>query len=268
MSAALRIAFLLCLILPAACSRGPQNWRQWIDQATAEFKADRPAKAFEACDNAWKDAVKEKNAPQAILAYECIYEAAVRLGQTEKTFPYFRTILSTGAYDSAMLESGSGLRHRNNFGVALVRAGEKQEGVAQLDTALDAYAGSAFHSSNNFRQRMVLTENLARATRVFTEEAAAIKVSSVMLEEILVHLEGQRYRNDVSTTLGAGDALAAIADLVRLRGDPKAADELAKQALEQQSMETHFLDRQPRTIPCDQVIIRSLVLRACYAVLR
>lgn len=266
MSAALRIVLLLSLLVPAGCSRGPHNWRQWIDQATVEFKAERYGKAFEACDNAWREAMTEKSAPQVVSAYECISEAAVRLGQPEKTFPYIRTILAN--YDRAMLESGSGLRHRNNYAVALVKAGEKQEGVAQLEAALNAYEGSAFHSSNNFRQRMVLTENLARAARVFADEKAGVNVSSVMLDEILAHLELYRYRQDVAATLGAGDALAAIADLVRLRGDPKAADDLMAQAREQQSIESSFLDGQPRAIPCDQVIVRSLVLRSCYAILR
>jgi len=265
-SAALRTLLVLSLLVPAGCSRGPSNWRQWIDQATLEFKADRPAKAYEACDNAWKEAVKEKDSKQAIAAYECLYEAAVRLGQIERTFPAIRKILAE--YDGTMNDLGSGIRHRNNFGVALVRAGEKQEGVAQLEAALDAYEGSAYHTSNNFRQRTLLIENLARGARVFADEAPAIKVSSVMLEEIQVYVEGQRYRNDVSTTLGAGDALAAIADLVRLRGDPKAADELLAQAREQQSLETNYLSGQSRGIPCDHIIIRSLVIRGCYAVLK
>ena len=266
MSAALRIVLVLSLLVPAGCSRGPQNWRQWIDQATAEFKADRPAKAFEACDNAWMAAVKEKDAKQAVAAYECLWEAALRMGHPEKAFPAFRRILAE--YDSALLESGAGLRHRNNFGVALVNLGEKAEGVAQLEAALDAYEGSAYHSTFHYRVRMLIVANIARAARVFAEEQSGIRVSSVMLDEIQATLENERYARNVAATLGIGDALAAISELVRFRGDPKAAAELLEQAKEQQSIESAYLEGAPRTPPCDQVITRSLVLRACYAVLR
>jgi tetratricopeptide (TPR) repeat protein len=265
-SAALRIVLVLSLLVPAGCSRGPQNWRQWIDQATAEFKAERPAKAFEACDNAWMAAVKEKDAKQVIAAYECLAQASVLLGKPEKAFPAFRKVLAD--YDRALLESGAGLRHRNNFGAALVNLGEKAEGVAQLEAALDAYEGSAYHSTFHYRVRMLIAANLARAARVFAEEQAAIRVSSVILDEIQATLENERHGKNIAGTLGTGDALAAISDLVRFRGDPKAAAELAEQAKEQQAIESAFLSGAPRTPPCDQVITRSLVLRACYAVLK
>ena len=266
MSSALRIVLVFLLLVPAGCSRGPQNWRQWIDQATAEFKAERPAKAFEACDNAWMAAVKEKDAKQAIAAYECLSQAALLLGKPEKTFPAFRKILAE--YDRALLESGSGLRHRNNFGVALVNLGEKAEGVAQLEAALDAYEGSAYNSMLHYHVRMLIVANLARAARVFAEEQSGIRVSSVILDEIQVTLENERFNKNFAGTLGTGDALAAISELVRFRGDPKAAAALAEQAKEQQANESAYLSGAPRTPSCDQVIIRSLVMRGCYAVLK
>ena len=266
MSAALRIVLVLSLLVPAGCSRGPQNWRQWIDQATAEFKADRPAKAFEACDNAWMAAVKEKDAKQALAAYECLWEAAQRLGHPEKAFPAFRKILAE--YDGTLLESGSGLRHRNNFGVALVKLGEKAEGVAQLEAALDAYEGTAYDSHNHNHVRMLIVANLARGARVFAEEQSGIRVSSVILDEIQTALTNDPYSKNVAGTLGSGDALAAISELVKFRGDPKAAAEIAEQARVQQSIESAYLSDASRLPPCDQVIIRSLVLRGCYAVLR
>jgi len=265
-NAALRIALVLSLLVPAGCSRGPQNWREWIDQATAEFKAERPAKAYEACENAWTAAIKEKDAKQVIVSYECLSQAALLLGKPEKTFPAFRTILAN--YDGAMLESGSGLRHRNNYGVALVNFGEKAEGVAQLEAALDAYEGSAYQSTLHPHVRMLIVANLARAARVFTEEPSGIRVSSVILDEILVTLENERPRNNVAATLGTGDALAAISDLVRFRGDPKAAGELLEKAKEQQAIESDYLSSASRLPPCELVIARSLVMRACYSVLK
>ena len=263
---ALRILLSLLLLLPAACSRGPSNWREWIDQATTEFKLGAPGKAFDACNKAYEAAVKDGDAQQVVSAYECLEEAAIQQGKPERALPIFRTVLAK--YDSALLKAGSGLRLRNNFAVTLVNQGEKAEGVAQLEAALDAYEHSVYHSSKNYRQRMLLVENLARAARVFTEEDSGIRVSSVILDEIVNDLENARYKKNFGPTIGAGDALAAIAELVRMRGDPQGAKDLAAQAKDQQMQEDDYLAGQPRRIPCDQLIIRSLVLRRCYLVLR
>ena len=152
--------------------------------------------------------------------------------------------------------------------MALVNLGEKAGGVAQFEAALDAYEGSAYHSLLHYHVRMVLVANLARAARVFAEEQSGIRVSSVILDEIQVTLENERFNKNFAGTLGTGDALAAISELVRLRGDPKAAAELAEQAKEQQAKESAYLSSASRMPPCDQVIVRSLVMRGCYAVLK
>jgi tetratricopeptide (TPR) repeat protein len=260
------LAAVSILLLPAGCKRAPASWGEWLDQATAEYNAKQYAKMLESCDRALQIARSDNNGPRVINAYECLAEAAARVNQPERTFEPFRKILSL--HDKDLRESGAALRLRNNFGVALVNAGEKREGVDMLESTIDAYEGTPQHSSGYYRIRMLLVENLARAARVFTEEDSGIKVSSVMLEEILVHIENERFRNNLPFTLGTGDALAAIAELVRIRGDPKYALELAAQAKEQQDIEDAVLEGKPRKPPCEQVIIRSLVMAPCYTFLK
>lgn len=259
------VAALALLALPG-CSHKPSSWKDWIDEAPAAFKAEKYALAVEHCRKAFDYAVAEKNGPRAVGALECIAEAANRAGNMELAFPAFEVVLRD--FDEDLRVAGSGLRLRNNYAVALVEAGRKQDGVNLLDQTLDAYEGTPQRSKDNFRVRMQLVSNLARAVRVFPDSEQSIRVSTELLTEIQNHVENERFRNNLPFTLGTADAMAAIAELIRLRGDPAAAEELKEKAKEQLALEDELLAGQMRRLPCEPVTIRSLLIRACYATLR
>ncbi|APV48524.1 hypothetical protein BWI17_01765 [Betaproteobacteria bacterium GR16-43] len=250
----------------AGCKRGPSSWKDWIDEATPHYRASQWAKAYEACEKAYNVALETSNGPQVVAAYDCMAETARLMGTPGKANAAFAPILAK--YGTDLQKSGAGLRLRNNYGVALVEVGDKRDGIAQLEAALDAYPGTPFESKINYRLRMTLIENLARAVRVLPEEDAGVRVSSEMLAEILSTLENARFQKNEITTIGSGDALAAIADLVRLRGDPKYAAELAAQAKEQRALEDTLLEGQLRRMPCESLSVRSLVMKPCYATLK
>lgn len=258
--APLFLALLAGLAL-AACTRSPASWKEWIDQATPAFKAQQFDAAFERCRKAYDYAVADKKGPQALAALECMAESSTRQGKPELAFPFYQAVLRD--YDASVREASAGLRLRNNYGVALVQAGEKAQGVKVLEEALDAYEGTPQHSRENYRARMLLVTNLARAVRVFADSETGIRVSTDILAEILNYLENARFRNQEASTLGTGDALAAIAELVRIRGDVRLAAELAGQAKEQLAIEASLSD-EIRRPPCDYVALRSLTFRPCW----
>ncbi len=262
----LLLVLAFALVLAAGCGRKPSSWKEWMDQAPAPWKAQQFDKAFDACARAFDHAHGEGSGPRAVGALECMAEAATRAGGPEKAFGAFDTVLRS--YDNDLRESGAGLRLRNNYGVHLVDAGRKQEGVDLLEASLDAYADTPQRSQDNFRVRMQLVSNLARAVRVFPDSDASIRVSTDIVREIINHLENERFRKNLPLTLGTADAMAAIAELIRLRGDPRSAEELLAQSREQLAIEDEITAGQQRRIPCVPVSIRSLVFRSCYATLR
>ena len=251
------------LIAAAGCARKPASWKEWLDEAPAAFKAEQYDRALEQCGKAFDYALAEKSGPRAIGALECMAEAGHRAGRMEAVFPAFEIVLRD--YDNDLRISGAGLRLRNNYAAALVDFGRKEDGMNLFDETLDAYEGTPERSKDNYRVRMQLVANLARTVRVFPDSAPSIRVSTDMLAEILNHVENARFRNNLPFTLGTANAMAAIAELIRLRGDPKAAEELLEKSREQQVIEDELLDGQMRRIRCEPVTVRSLVLRSCYA---
>lgn len=266
MRRALACLATLALLAAPGCTRKPASWKEWIDEAPAAFKAEQFDTAFEHCRKAFDYATAEKSGPRAIAALECMAEAAGRAGRMERAFAAFETVLRD--YDDDLRVSGAGLRLRNNYAVALVDAGRKQDGVNLLAETLDAYEGTPQRSKDNFRVRMQLVSNLARAVRVFPDSEQSIRVSTDILAEIQNHLDNERFRNNLPFTLGTADAMAAIAELVRLRGDPAAAEELIAKSKEQLAVEDEITAGQMRRLPCEPITVRSLLIRSCYATVK
>jgi len=266
MRGAIAAAMALALVFAPGCQRKPASWKEWMDEAPATWKAQRFGETFEHCRKAMDYALEEKSGPRAVASLECMAEAATREGKVAKALPAFELVLRD--YDADLRTSGAALRLRNNFAVAMVDEGRKQDGVDLFDSTLDAYEGTPQSSRTDYRVRMLLAANLARGVRVFPDSDASIRVSTEILDEIDNHLVTERFRKNPVATLGTAEAMAAIAELIRLRGDPRAANELAAKAREQLAIEDDVLEGQMRRIPCVNINIRSLVLRPCYASLR
>ena len=262
------LPFAFVLALAAGCGKfsKPATWEEWLKDAPAAWQKQDFARAFDLCDHAFALAHQAANGPKAVLALECMAEAATQMGKPEMAFPAYETAMR--AYDADMVTLGNALRLRNNFAVALVNAGRKHEGTAGFESALDAYEGTPAHSSANYRIRMLLVTNLARAARVFTDTDSGVRVSSEILREILNHLENERFRQNLPATLGTADALTAIAELVRLRGDPRYATELVAMAKEQRAIEDELLAGAQRRPQCEPVVVRALSFHSCYAQLQ
>lgn len=257
----LAAALVLALLVPG-CSKSPSTWEEWLKDAPGAWKAGDYAKVFDLCSRAFDAAHKTAQGAKAVLALECMAEASTREGKPEKALTAYATVFR--AYEADVLKSGGALRLRNNYGANLVNAGQKQDGVAMLEEVLDAYEGTPQHSSNNYRLRMFVVANLARAARVFADTPAGIRVSSEILSEIENHLVNERFRQNLPLTLGTADALFAIADLVRLRGDPAAAGELVAKAKEQLAIEDELIAGQQRRPQCEPRTIRALAITSCY----
>ena len=262
------MALLLALLCVPGCGwfSRPSTWEEWLNEAPAAWKVQDFAKAFELCSNAFDAAHKAKQGAKAVLALECLAEASTREEKPEKAFPAYAIVLRD--YEPDVLKSGSGLRLRNNYGANLVNAGEKQAGLEMLVEALDADEGTIYHSSSDYRMRMFLVANIARAARVFADTPTGIRVSSEILFEIENHLVNERFKQNMHLTLGTADALLAIAELVRLRGDPARAEEIVANAKEQRAIEDVLLEGRQRRPQCEPRIIRTLSITSCYAEVR
>ena len=133
----------------AGCSRSPDpqaapaNYEQAMTQASMHWELNRWSEAFAACDQAFRYADR-MNDDKAIRAVECAAEAASRMGRPELALPHYGRLFE--AYPEK-LRTASG-RHRlaNNYGVLLIERGRRAEGIARLEWAMEAYAGTSYQS--------------------------------------------------------------------------------------------------------------------------
>jgi hypothetical protein len=256
----------VALVLAPGCSRKPSSWKDWMDEAPAAWKAERFDEAFEHCRKAFDYAVAERSGPRAVGALEVHGRSRGAAGEDGEGAPGFRggaarlrrrpARLGRRAAPAQQLRRGAG------------RGGRKQEGVDLLDASLDAYEGTPQRSLDNFRVRMQLVSNLARAVRRVPRQRRR-------RADLDGHPEGDReppreralpqqpavharHRRRDGGDRGAHPAA----------GDPRSAEELLGQAREQLAIEDGVLGGQMRRIPCEPVSVRSLVLRPCFATLR
>lgn len=240
---------------------GPRTYEDAMKAAGPAFDAGDMAKAFTLCQRALELADKVGNGSRTVWALECVAEASLRMGRPEKAFAAYATVI--GTYDGDLKMTIGRLRLRNNYGVALYNAGRKKEGITTIVAALDAYAGTNRSSSfwADFSRRMRVVTNLARATMSDASSPVAERLVGELADEIVARMTTAAVRN---LDPGGPEALSAIADLARARGQAARADELAALAGERQAAEAAALAGVARARrECDTVRVAGISIETC-----
>ena len=254
-------AGLVAFALLAGCGKLPRTYVESIEQATLAWNRNDMKKAFALCVHAFDLAIADRNVGKALEALECEAEAAWRLEQPLKAESHLRFVLNR--FEPNLQTSAGAHRLRNNFAVALVAAGKRDEGREMLEATLDAYEGTASHSSNDYRVRMQLLTSLARLALDDPDGPLGVRLSTAILQEIQVRLDGDaRYGN--TTPPGEAPVLTHIAEITLKRGDPeraKALAELAKERREEEK-ERGIDPAAPRI--CHKLTVRLMAFSSCF----
>jgi hypothetical protein len=259
------VRLLVLALALAGCSpyTPPVTYEAAMKAAGPALKDGKDELALKLCLAAFDFAAKAASGKQAISALECLGEAASRSGAQARALPAYATVI--GTYGKNLMTSTGRLRLRNNYGVALYASGNKTGGVAALEEALDAYAGTDFASSSvpEFTRRMSLVSNLARASLAIPDSAVAARVAGPLAEEIEVRIE-EGGRN-AALTIGAAEALALIAELERKRGKSKRSGALLALSVERKTAEDAYATAYPgEKRDCDRLAAGTTFYEACF----
>jgi len=259
------LGLVLATVALSGCDSllGPRTYEDAIVASEKAIRESDMAKAFKLCLRAFDLADKVGNGRKAISALDCAMATSTRLGKPELAFRAYATVL--GTYDNDLKTSSSRLRLRNNHAVALYSAGRKDEGLKALDEAVDAYEGTPYAASfwTNFSARMRMMTNLAHAARHSPGSEIAGRLCEERVEDILAKID-TRF-TPVNLAMGAAEALAAIAEVVRLRGDGARADLLAATAAERQVLEEGMLAISPgMRRECEPVGTTGATVESCF----
>ncbi len=257
------LAAAACAIALAGCGKLPtQNWAESIERATTAWKANDFKRVLQMCQRAFDQAIEAGAPARAIQAHECEAEAAWKLGKPELSFKNLEFLVTR--YEKALAPEFGAIRLRNNRGVALIAQGKREEGLAAIEAAMDAYEGTPHHSANYFRVRMILVNNLLRLVVTEPESALGVRLSSQVLDEIERRIERDT-RLKAETPAGYAEALKLIAKIVSARGDPAAGKALAERARELKAEEDEMVAATRLESPlCHKLTIRLLAFTACY----
>jgi hypothetical protein len=260
------IALLAAAAMTGGCgrgpapARGPATFEEAMAEASRQFQLNRWQEAFTACDIAFKHADRA-GTTGVITATDCAAVAAARLGRPGLALPHHERLFAAHA---ERLRNASG-RHRlaNNFGVLLIEAGRRQEGIARLEWAMEAYAGTPYHIAayGAFPARAMVVKNLARAWYETASDPAVrawVQEQGTWLQE---HMD--RNRNGVNLSMGASSALDAVATIGRRQANTDTPAWEAR-VREWEPLEEGIAATNPGlAAACESVEIRGTVIAAC-----
>jgi len=250
----------------AGCGRGPAapaapaNYQEAMTRASTLWELNRWSEAFAACDGAFKYADREGDA-KAIWALECAAEAAVRMGKPELALPHYERLFE--AYPEK-LRTASG-RHRlaNNYGVLLIERGHRAQGIARLEWAMQAYAGTDYHITGHgsFPARAMIVKNLARA---HYETASDPAVRAWVQEQgTMLHDYMDQRAQGVHLAMGASSALDALVDIGRRQANTDTPAWEAK-VREWEPLEEEIATRHPGLARvCESLPMRTTMMESC-----
>jgi hypothetical protein len=259
--------FLALAIAAAGCSRKPPpppppaTVAEAMKAAEAAFSRGEWSNVLASCERALQLADKEGKGGSALQSLECMQDAAGRMKPVPSTLKASEIVM--GKY--AQVLRGSAARHRipNNHAVMLHAAGRHDEAAGVLSDAIDADVGTGLHSSGDFRARVVMIRNLARASMDSPYGPLAEWIVREALPEVEARLDPERH--GIPANLGVGDALAAIALLVERRGAATLAAKVSAKAEARMADETAFIAGRPDLSPyCPAVPLHGREVRACF----
>jgi predicted small lipoprotein YifL len=261
------LASLALALAVAGCGRKPPpppppaTVAEAMKAAEAAFSRGEWSNVLASCERALELADKEGSGGKALLSLECMQDAAGRMKPVPSTLKASEIVM--GKY--AQVLRGSAARHRipNNHAVMLHAAGRRDEAAAVLSEAIDADAGTGFHSSGDFRARVVMIRNLARASMDSPHGPLAEWIVREALPEVEARLDPERH--GLHANLGVGDAMAAIARLAEKRGAATFAAQVSEKAEARIAEETAFIAGRPDLSPyCPAAPLHGREVRACF----
>lgn len=234
--------------------------------AAPGYAAGDMATAFTLCQRALELADRAGNGFKAIFALECVAAASQRMGKPEKALPAYAKVI--GTYGADLSTFLSRLRLRNNYGVALYKAGKRAEGITVIEEGIGTFEGSPAspYPYHLFPQRMFLVANLAHAVRDDPQGEVATRLTGGIAQVIEAAIE--QSGDGVDLVMNSARALAAIAELEHSRGQVARADALAQLAAQRQMTEDRASATGPRygyTRECDHYGSRHpLSIESCF----
>jgi len=260
------IATLVVAASIAGCSRapappgGPANYAEAMTQASKHWELNRWSEAFAACDQAFRYADRDHD-DKALHAVECATEAASRMGRPEMALPHYARLFE--AYPEKLRTAAGRHRLANNYGVLLIERGRRAEGIARLEWAMQAYAGTDYHVTGyrSFPARALIVKNLARAYYDTASDLAVrawVREQGTMLHEYM----GQNTRG-VHLAMGASSALDALVVIGRRQANTDTPAWDAK-VREWEPLEEEVARRHPDLARvCESIALRTTMMETC-----
>jgi hypothetical protein len=262
---------LFCLAASlAACSRfqGPATFEEAVKLAGDAVAAQDWPKVRVLCDRAAELADKAGDGNRVMLATDCAAEAATREGKPEQAFA--RQARLYDAYEGQTQTYGGRHRMRNNYAVALIEKGKRDEGIAVLLKGLNAYEGTPYHITtwNTHAEYMAMVRNLAIAHAGAPSTPAVKAWTEENAEWIAGRLKAEHVASGMSFQRGSGAALAALAVLAE-RDGVAAAGEWRRLGEEWMGHEAQYAATYPTVQPlCKPVQLYQVKMTNCFRELK
>ncbi len=253
-------------MLLAACGRAPSgpaepaSYDEAMKLASTKWELNRWAEVFAACDTAFRYADRA-GGTGAITAVDCAAEAAARMGKPELALPHYERLFE--AYPERLRTASSRHRLANNYGVLLIERGRRAEGIARLEWAMQAYAGTTYSITGygSFPARAMIVKNLARAYYATASDPAIrawVREQGTMLSE---HMEGGTRGTHLS--MGASSALQALVEIGRRQANTDTPAWEAK-VREWEPVEEEIAATHPNLARvCESIALRTTMLETC-----
>ena len=204
--------------LLAACGRAPApaaspaSYREAMTEASRQWELNRWPEVFAACDAAFRYAERE-GGTGVIAAVDCAAESASRMGKPELALPHYERLFD--AYAERIRTAAGRHRLANNYGVLLIERGRREQGIARLEWAMDAYAGTSYAITGYgaFPARAMVVKNLARAYYGNASDPLIRAWVREQGEMLRAHMAGNS--RSAHLGMGASSALAALVETGR-----------------------------------------------------
>jgi hypothetical protein len=228
--------------------------------ASTKLESARWNEVFSACDNAFRHADRAGD-QRALLAADCAAEAAARVGKPALALPHLRRVFE--AYEDRLRHFGSRQRLANNYGVLLIEAGKREQGIAQLEWALETYTGIPYSSTSQaaFTARVAIVRNLARAYYPTASEPIVREWVQEQGSLLAEHVE--RNAKAPHLLMGAASALDSLSTIGRRQANTS-TPAWDRAAAELEPREAEIAASRPELAQaCENIALRTTILRAC-----
>jgi tetratricopeptide (TPR) repeat protein len=259
-------AIALAAAVLASCGRAPAppaepaSHEEAMKLASSKWELNRWSEVFAACDAAFRYADRA-GGDGAITAVDCAAESALRMGKPELALPHYARLFE--AWPERLRTASGRQRLANNYGVLLIERGRRAEGIARLEWAMEAYAGTSYGITGygSFPARTMIVKNLARAYYDTAGDPAIRAWVREQGEMLRSHMEGGT--RGAHLGMGASSALHALVVIGRRQAntDTPAWEEKVR---EWEPVEAEIAARHPNLAQvCESIPLRTTMMETC-----